>query len=107
MAARTGTQVKKTTSKKSITVEKTAKNGNVSKGRSLSCEVCGMAVTVEQIGDVTVEQQSLLLCCGKPMKQKAAGSKTAKKAKKAAGSKEKCIGGEGTPVCITGDQGNI
>ena len=49
------------------------------KGQSLACEVCGMSVVIEEIGDLVVEEDSVLLCCGKPMKDKAAVKKAVKK----------------------------
>ena len=51
----------------------------VSKGTSLECEVCGLAVVVEQVGDLVVSRESVLLCCSKPMKKKAAKAKATKK----------------------------
>jgi len=51
----------------------------VTKGQALACEVCGMSVVVEEIGDLVVEEDSLLLCCGKPMKDKATVKKAVKK----------------------------
>jgi hypothetical protein len=49
------------------------------KGDYYGCEVCGLGVTITEIGGVVVEERSVLLCCGKPMKQKAAAKKPVKK----------------------------
>ena len=65
--AKVGTSQKKTLAKKKL-----------SKGQALACEVCGLSVVVEEIGDMLVEEDSILLCCGKPMKQKVATKKAAK-----------------------------
>jgi hypothetical protein len=51
----------------------------INKGQALACEVCGMSVVIEEIGDLVVEQDSVLLCCGKPMKDKATVKKAVKK----------------------------
>ena len=51
----------------------------VTKGQALACEVCGMSVMIEEIGDLVVETDSVLLCCSKPMKEKATVKKAAKK----------------------------
>jgi len=59
--------------------KKPASKRGIDKGQTLACEVCGLAVTVDQIGDVAVEEDTVLLCCGKPMKANAAAKKTAKK----------------------------
>lgn len=69
---------KKTTSKR------------VSKGESVECEVCGLAVTVEEVGDIAVSEETTLICCGKPMKarkvpQKAKATKPGKEAKSVSG----------------------
>ncbi len=51
----------------------------ISQGESLVCDVCGLSVVVEEIGDLEVREESVLLCCGQPMKE-AKRAKTAKKA---------------------------
>ena len=51
----------------------------VNTGDSLVCEVCGMSVIVEEIGGIPVAEETLLLCCGKPMKAKASKAKSTKK----------------------------
>jgi hypothetical protein len=73
--------------KKAATAKKTPIKGpakatikkKVTRGDSYACEVCGLGVTVEEIGNVVVEEDSVLLCCGKPMKKKVTGKKTVKK----------------------------
>jgi hypothetical protein len=69
----------KTTVKKAAVAKKTPIKKKVTKGQSLACEVCGLSVTVEEIGNLIVEEDSVLLCCGKPMKAKAAVKKAVKK----------------------------
>ena len=51
----------------------------VNTGDSLVCEVCGMSVIVEEIGGIPVAEETVLLCCGKPMKAKASKAKSTKK----------------------------
>ena len=51
----------------------------VKNGDSLVCGVCGMSVIVEEIGGVPVAEETVLLCCGKPMKAKAIKAKSTKK----------------------------
>lgn len=58
---------------------KTTSKKRVSKGESVVCEVCGLSVVVEQVGDLVVSRESVLLCCGKPMKQKAVKAKAVAK----------------------------
>lgn len=58
--------------------KKTAKR-KVNKGDSLVCEVCGLSIVVEEVGGVAVAEESALLCCGKPMKEKAGKVKATKK----------------------------
>ena len=47
---------------------KAAPKKRVSKGESVVCEVCGLAVVVEEVGGIAVSEETTLLCCGKPMK---------------------------------------
>ncbi|MDO8716253.1 MAG: hypothetical protein Q7J73_05540, partial [Dehalococcoidales bacterium] len=70
------TTAKKTSVKASAkpTVKK-----KVSKGQSLICEVCGLSVVVEQVGDLVFSHADVLLCCRKPMKQKVRKAKVAAK----------------------------
>lgn len=49
------------------------------KGDSMVCEVCGLSVVVEEVGGIAVAEESVLLCCGKPMKEKASKAKATKK----------------------------
>ena len=49
-----------------------------SEGDSLLCEVCGLSVVVETVGDLSISRESALLCCGKPMKAKVTKAKTSK-----------------------------
>ncbi len=61
------------------TKKKPAAKRKLNKGQALACEVCGLSVVVDEIGGVAFEEDSVLLCCGKPMKEKAAAKKVAKK----------------------------
>lgn len=54
----------------------------VSKGESLVCEVCGLAVVVDEVGGVAVAEEDVLVCCGQPMKTKKAGASKKVAAKK-------------------------
>lgn len=65
--------------KSSASTKKNSAKSRYSKGQTLTCEVCGLSIAVEEIGDVVVEEESMLLCCGKPMKDKATAKKAAKK----------------------------
>jgi len=72
-------------SKLAVPAKKAVGKKKYNKGQELACEVCGLAVTVEDIGGLVVEEDSVLLCCGKPLKAKAAAKKSpAKKAATAA-----------------------
>jgi hypothetical protein len=79
MAQKVATQEKVV--KKPAVKAKTAAGPKVAKGQSLECQVCGLAVVVEQVGDIEIVEESVLLCCDEPMKAKAvkAKAKTAKK----------------------------
>ena len=74
--------VKKTVSAKKPAVKSAAKAKpakKVAKGDSYVCGVCGLAVTVEQVGNIVYTEESPILCCGKLMKTKTkAGAKAAK-----------------------------
>jgi hypothetical protein len=63
---------------KTETAKATTKK-RVSKGESMACEVCGLSVVVEEVGGIAVAEESVLLCCGKPMKAKASKAKVASK----------------------------
>jgi hypothetical protein len=72
------TTAKKTSPKAPVAAgKKVVAKKKVNKGETLSCEVCGVAVVVDEIGDYGYAEESVILCCGKPMKQKAAKSKAA------------------------------
>ena len=64
--------------KKAVAPRKRTAKRKVSKGDSLVCEVCGLSVVVEKVGGMAVAEESVLLCCGKPMKEKASKVKAAK-----------------------------
>jgi hypothetical protein len=49
--------------------KKTQDKKTLSKGDCLACEVCGLSVTIDENHAYT--EDSVLVCCGKPMKQKA------------------------------------
>jgi len=70
--------VKKVVAKKPVVKAKPAAKKTVAKGQALECHVCGLAVVVEQVGDITIAEERVLLCCDKPMKAKASKSKTSK-----------------------------
>jgi hypothetical protein len=72
-------KVVKTADKKATEVKKTPTKRNINKGQALACEVCGISVTVEEIGGMIVEEDNVLICCGKRMKEKATIKKAVKK----------------------------
>jgi hypothetical protein len=74
MAKDTKPTVKKVTEAKTTPAKR-----KINKGQTLACEVCGISVTVEEIGNAIVEEESVLLCCGKPMKDKTIVKKAVKK----------------------------
>jgi hypothetical protein len=53
-----------------MAVKKASTEKKVIKGDSLECENCGISVVVEQVGGGAVAEETILLCCGKPMKKK-------------------------------------
>ncbi len=65
---------------KAAAPKKAVAKRNLNKGQTVECEVCGLAVTVTEIGGVAIEEDDVLLCCGKPMKAKAKGAAKAKTA---------------------------
>ena len=71
--------------KKAATPEKKTKEATaitkkgINKGESLVCGVCGLAVVVEEVGDITIIEESPLICCGKPMRSKARKARATKK----------------------------
>ncbi len=62
VAKRPATAAKKTTTR-------AASSSRASKGENFICGTCGLSVIVDEWGDVYGEE---LICCGKPMKQRAA-----------------------------------
>jgi hypothetical protein len=62
-----------------MAVKKASTEKKVIKGDSLECENCGISVVVEQVGGGAVAEETILLCCGKPMKKKVSKAKSAKK----------------------------
>ena len=64
--------------KKASTENKTTKK-KVNKGDSLTCEVCGLSMVVEEVGGIAVAEETMLLCCGKPLKKKVTKAKSTKK----------------------------
>jgi len=66
--------------KKAATAKKPVAKKAVSKGQSLECGVCGLAVTIDE--DCGCVETCDILCCGQPMKEKK--TKTKPKAKTAA-----------------------
>jgi hypothetical protein len=87
MAEKTVAKEKKTAAakpvaaaKKSPVAKATAKkppSRKINKGDSLSCEVCGFSVTVDECGDIIEAEE--IICCEKPMKPKARKVKVAAK----------------------------
>ena len=67
----------KVATKKAVPAKKTATKKKVAKGDSYSCEVCGVAVTVDEVCGCT--DVCDIVCCGEPMKPKKAKAKAAKK----------------------------
>jgi hypothetical protein len=57
--------------KKAAVPEKKITRKKVKKGDSLVCDVCGLSVVVEEVGGMVVGEEDALVCCGKPMKNKA------------------------------------
>lgn len=79
MAEKAKTTGKKTGTEKAAAAAKATTRKKVNKGESLECQVCGLSVVVEEVGGIAIGEESVLLCCGKPMKAKAAKTRTAKK----------------------------
>jgi hypothetical protein len=61
---------------KAATKEKKTAKRKINNGDSLVCDVCGMSVIVEEVGGVPAAEETMLLCCGKPMKTKAIKTKS-------------------------------
>jgi hypothetical protein len=64
---------------KAAALKKKTTKRKVNNGDSLICEVCGLSVVVEEVGGMDVAEESVLLCCGRPMKQKTSKTKSTKK----------------------------
>ena len=64
--------------KKVAPPKKAAAKKNAVKGQSLECEVCGLAVTVDE--DCGCVEACDILCCGEPMKAKKPKAKAKAKA---------------------------
>jgi len=62
-----------------MVVRKASTEKKVIKGDSLECEICGMSVVVGEVGGRAVAEETILLCCGKPMKKKVSKAKSVKK----------------------------
>ena len=52
---------------------KTTTKKKVSKGQAYSCDVCGLVVSVDEVCGCV--ETCDIVCCGKPMKEKAAKAK--------------------------------
>ena len=63
--------VKRTTAKKAppkkAPAKKAARRGKTNPGDAYSCEVCGLAVTVDEVCGCTEAHE--LICCSEPMKK--------------------------------------
>ncbi len=76
MPAKTAAKTNKATTTKKVA---SAAKKSVSKGDALVCNVCGMSVVIEQIGDVEVRRETELFCCDEPMKKKSTKAAATKK----------------------------
>jgi hypothetical protein len=65
-----------TAEKKVVPAKKTTATRKLNKGDNLVCGVCGLSVIVDEWGDIIDAQE--IICCGKPMKQKAGKAKISK-----------------------------
>ena len=70
--------IKKAATAKKPVVRKAPAKKAVSKGQSYECEVCGLAVTVDE--NCGCIETCDILCCGQPMKEKKAKAKPKAKA---------------------------
>jgi len=75
-AAKTGKAPAKT-AKAPAKTAKTPTKQKVTKGDSYACEVCGLAVTVDEVCGCI--ETSHIICCSKPMKAKKARAKCSTK----------------------------
>lgn len=70
-------QEKEMATKKAATVKKSRTTEKITKGDAYTCEVCGLAVSIDSVcGCVDVCD---IVCCGTPMTKKRARATTAKK----------------------------
>ena len=70
---------KKAVARKTVTPAKKTSRATASKstkGDNFVCGTCGLSMIVDEWGDIYAEE---LICCGKPMKQKARKAKAAAK----------------------------
>ena len=63
--------------KKEATAQKAASKKKATKGDSYVCEVCGLAVSVDEVCGCV--EACDIICCGKPMKAKTVKVKASKK----------------------------
>ena len=83
MARKAATTTKKRTVKAPVQASvKAATKKRITKGDSYVCSVCGLAVTVERVGNVAYYEESPILCCSKAMKAKKPKAKVKAKASK-------------------------
>jgi len=75
MAEKKAAKTKKPVEKATV---KTKASKQVSKGDSYACEVCGLAVTVEEVGNIAYIEESPIICCDIPMKKRKARAKSTK-----------------------------
>jgi len=48
---------------------KSAATKKITRGDSYVCGVCGLAVTVEEVGNIALVAESPIICCGEVMKK--------------------------------------
>jgi hypothetical protein len=85
MAKKAATTAKKTTTAAKKSAAKVATKApakkKVAKGDSYVCGVCGLAVTVERVGNTAYYEESPIICCSKPMKAQKPKAKAKAKVK--------------------------
>lgn len=79
MAVKAASEAKKKAAPRAKAAAKPAGKKKITKGAGMVCEVCGLSVIVEQVGDVEVAREDVLLCCGEPMKSKGAKANKTRK----------------------------
>ncbi len=72
--------VKKAATMKKPVAKKAPAKKVARKGQSLECEVCGLAVTVDE--DCGCVEECDIVCCGQPMKEKKPRARAKAAAKK-------------------------